>query len=95
MAGGELPQDKHALGYAIAFRDPPFESYRVPKARMLPTTWIPAISPYLRHGCMAGYPYLMTRHRLRKGWGQLSEVKENNPNGYKIRQLGQQGQRFR
>ena len=24
----------------------------------------PAISPYLRHGCMAGYPYLMPRHRL-------------------------------
>ena len=25
----------------------------------------------------------------------ISEVKENNPDGYKIRQLGQQGQRFR
>ena len=29
------------------------------KARLLSIAWIPAISPYLRHGCMAGYPYLM------------------------------------
>ena len=28
------------------------------KARMF-CRLIPAISPYLRHGCMAGYPYLM------------------------------------
>ena len=32
---------------------------RVPKGTLAIATDIPAISPYLRHGCMAGYPYLM------------------------------------
>ena len=35
MAGGRLQQVKHALGYAIAFRDPPFESYRVLKGTLV------------------------------------------------------------
>ena len=35
------------------------ESYRVPKGTLALHHLIPAISQYLRHGCMAGYPYLM------------------------------------
>ena len=31
MAGGMLPQEKHALGYAIAFHDTLSAPYRVPK----------------------------------------------------------------
>ncbi|MBQ9362298.1 MAG: hypothetical protein IJT97_02635, partial [Bacteroidaceae bacterium] len=55
MAGIRDDKNQRAVRYAISFRL--LIAYLT--AGCSPLYSFPAISPYLRHGCMAGYPYPM------------------------------------
>ena len=69
MAGEEATAGRRAVGTRLSRF-----CGRVPKGTHACAAYIPAISPYLRHGCMAGYQYQMPMASTAQKGGKLQLI---------------------
>ena len=75
MAGEEATAGRRAVGTRLSRF-----CGRVPKGTHACAAYIPAISPYLRHGCMAGYQYQMPMASTAQKGGKLQLLTTNFTN---------------